>query len=138
MKKLIVFALVAFASFCSASLASAQARQLRGQIPFGFTAGSARLSAGEYQITYDISGLVTVRNLENGKSVKMLVGADQGVNDGACKLIFARYGDQYFLKQSRCSKANANFFVPGSRREHTAQEQASLNYEGEETFVAMK
>ncbi len=89
MKKLIVFALVIFAGICSGSLASAQEHQLRGQIPFDFTAGSARLSAGEYHITYDISGIVTFRNMEKGKTVTMLVGADRGVNDGTCKLIFA-------------------------------------------------
>jgi hypothetical protein len=136
MKKLIVFALVVFAGFCSGSSASAQDRQVRGQIPFGFTAGSARLSAGEYQITYEISGIVTLRNLEKGNSVKMLVSADRGVNDGTCKLIFSRYGGQYFLKQSRCSAAN--FFVPASGHERRAQEQASLNYDGEQTIVAMK
>jgi len=137
MRKLILFALVACAGFGSTRLASAQSHQLRGQIPFDFTAGSARLSAGEYRITYDISGLVTFRNVEKGSGAAMLVGADRGVNDGSCKLIFARYGNQYFLKQSRCSAANANFFVPGSRREHTAEEQASLNYDVEQTVVAM-
>ena len=138
MKKLIVFALVVFAGLGSASLASAQERQLRGQIPFGFTAGSARLSAGEYRITYDISGLVTFRNLTSGNSALTFVGADRGVKDGTCKLIFARYGDQYFLKQSQCDAANANFFIPASGREKRAQERAASNHDGEQTVVAMK
>lgn len=138
MKKLLVITLVAFAGICSGSLASAQAHQLRGQIPFDFTAGSARLSAGEYRVTYDISGLVTFRNLEKGNGATMFVGADQGVNDGTCKLVFARYGDQYFLKQSKCSVANANFFVPTSGRQKWAQEQAASKHDGEQTAVAMK
>jgi hypothetical protein len=63
MKKLIVFALVVLAGLGSASLASAQERQLRGQIPFGFIAGSARLPAGDYRLTYDMSGLLTLHNV---------------------------------------------------------------------------
>ena len=138
MRKLILFALVAFAGFGSASLVSAQSHQLRGQIPFDFTAGSARLSAGEYRITYDISGLVTFRNVEKGNGAAMLVGSDRPVNDGTCKLLFARHGSQYFLKQSRCGAANVNFFLPNSEREKKAQELAASNPDGEQTVVAMK
>jgi len=138
MKKLIVFAVAVFAGLGSASLVSAQERQLRGQIPFGFTAGSVRLSAGEYRITYDMSGLVTFRNVDNGDRAITFVDADQGVKDGSCKLVFARFGDQYFLKQSQCNAANANFFVPTSGLEKKALEQASITPDGELTVIAMK
>src|SRR4051794_10450733 len=100
MKKLIVLALLTFGGFCSGRLASAQARQVQGQIPFDFTAGSARLSAGDYRITYDRSGFVSFRNLTNGQNAMMFVGADEGTKDWSCKLTFALYGDQHFLKRS--------------------------------------
>jgi hypothetical protein len=138
MRKLIVFALLAFAGLGSASLASAQERQLRGQIPFGFTAGSARLSAGQYRITYDMSGLVTFRNIDNGDSAMTFVGADRGIKDGKCALIFAQYGDQYFLKQSQCNAVNANFFVPTSRLERKALEQAAVQVDSQQTVIAMR
>lgn len=138
MKKLIVFALALFAGLGSARFASAQERQLHGQIPFGFTAGSARLSAGEYRITYDLSGLVTFRNIDNGSAAMTFVGADRSVKDGTCKLIFAKYGDQYFLKQSRCDAVNANFFIPASGLEKRAMEQAAAKSAGELTVIAMK
>jgi hypothetical protein len=137
MKKLIVFALVVFAGLGSASRASAQERQLRGRIPFGFTAGTARLSAGQYRITYDMSGLVTFRNMDNGDRGITFVGADRGIKDGSCKLVFARYGDQYFLKQSQCDAVNANFFLPTSGLEKKALEQAALNHRSEQTVIAM-
>lgn len=137
MRKLILFALVAFAGLGSASLASAQERQLRGHIPFGFTAGSARLSAGQYRITYDMTGLVTFRNIDNGDTGVTFVGADRGVKDGGCKLVFARYGAQYFLKQSQCDAVNANFFLPTSGLEKRALEQASITPDGEPTIIAM-
>ena len=138
MKKLIVYALIAFAGLGYASLASAQERQLRGQIPFSFTAGSARLSAGKYRITYDLSGLVTFRNVDNGSAGITFVGADEGVKDGTCKLVFARYGDQYFLKQSQCNAVNASFFVPTSGLEKKASEQASITHDRSQTVIAMK
>ena len=137
MKKLIVFALVALAAIGSANFASAQERQLRGQIPFGFTVGSARLSAGEYRITYDMSGLVTFRNLDDGSAAMTLAGAGGGLKDGSCKLVFARYGDQHFLKQSQCDVINASFFVPISRLEKKAVERAAANHAGEQIVIAM-
>jgi hypothetical protein len=138
MRKPIVFALLAFAGLGSASLASAQERQLRGQIPFGFAAGSARLSAGQYRITYDMAGLVTFRNVDNDSTAMTFVGADRSVKDGTCKLVFARYGDQYFLKQSQCDVNNANFFIPTSELEKKALELASVKHDGQPTVVAMK
>ena len=138
MRKLIAFALVAFAGLCSASLVSAQAHQVQGQIPFNFTAGSLQLSAGQYRIGYDMSGLVTLRNVEKGKTVAMMAAPDYGVKLGTCKLIFARYGDQYFLKQSACSAAHVNFSVPASAIEKEAQERVVSNHDGARTVVAMK
>lgn len=137
MKELIVSALLVFAGLGSASLASAQERQLRGQIPFGFIAGSAQLSPGEYRITYDLSGLVTFRNVDNGDSGITFVGADHVDKDGKCALVFARHGDQYFLKQSRCNAVNASFFVPTSELEKKAMERAALNHHSEKTVIAM-
>ena len=138
MKKLIVLALLAFAGFSTGRLASAQTRQVQGQVPFDFTAGSARLSAGEYRITYDQSGLASFHNLTNGHTVLMFVGADRGVKDGSCKLIFSLYGDQHFLKQSVCSAANVNFFLPAYSREKLARERAAITEDDPQTIVAMK
>ena len=138
MKKLIVCVLAVFSALGSACMASAQARQLRGQIPFDFTAGSARLSAGQYHITYDLSGLVTFHNVDNGATAVTFVGADRGIKDRSCKLIFARYGEKYFLKQSRCNVASVDFFVPTSKLEKKAIERADLNRDGEAIIVAMK
>ena len=138
MRKLIAFALLAIAGSGSAHLASAQEHQIQGEIPFNFTAGSARLSAGEYRITYEHSGLVTFRNLDNGKSAFMFVQADRGGSDGSCKLVFAHYGDQYFLKQSACNAANANFVLPLSGREKAAVERADSQSGVDQTVVAMK
>jgi hypothetical protein len=138
MKKMIVLALAALAAISSGKFASAQGHQVQGQIPFDFNVGSARLSAGEYRISYDISGLVAFRNLENSKTVAILAGPDQPANDGRCKLVFARYGDRYFLRQSACGSANVNFFVPSSASERLAQEQASSTPDGTRVMLAMK
>src|SRR5215469_907518 len=138
MRKLIGFALLAIAGFCSANRLSAQEHVVQGQIPFDFTAGSARLSAGEYRISYEVSGLVRFHNLDHGNSVMMFVGTDPSVNDGACRLVFTRYEGQYFLKQSACGAANVNFSLPVSRREKQTQERAASHHSGEQTVVAMR
>ena len=66
------------------------------------------------------------------------VGAEESVNNGKCALIFARHGDQYFLKQSQCASANASFFIPTSGLEKKAVERAAANPEGELYVIAMK
>ena len=80
---------------------------------------------------------MTFRNVDNGDSAMTFVGADRGTKDGTCKLIFAHYGEQYFLKQSRCDAVNANFFVPTSGLEKKALEREALKHDGAQTIVAM-
>jgi hypothetical protein len=138
MKKLTAFALMVIATFGSARLASAQTPHVRAQIPFDFTAGSAQLPAGEYSLVYERTGLLTLLNIDNRNSATILAQAEPGGRDGNCKLIFARYGDQYFLKQSKCSAGNANYSLRRSSREERAIERASADDFGQRTVIASR
>ena len=83
-----------------AAAASAEGGGISARIPFAFTAGSTTMEPGAY----------TVSRLDGSPSVLLVRGAKQGVflmGSGAgatashepTRLVFHKYGSQYFLRQ---------------------------------------
>ncbi len=72
--------------------------RIRAEIPFDFMVGSKRLPKGEYLIeqTGD-NGAVTIRHAKKGKSVIFTVVRGKMTDKPKSKLVFHRYGEQYFL-----------------------------------------
>ena len=86
------------------AVVSAQAQGSRSEyadIPFDFKAGDKELPAGRYQVSQSTSGeAVTVRGVENSISVvKMTNHLVQLDPAKTSKLVFNRYGNQYFLSE---------------------------------------
>jgi hypothetical protein len=99
MKKQNLFPLLAVLLLAT-GLASAQLdrQAVKANIPFDFIAGSASMPAGEYRVTV-VSDLGTLSVI--GGSADMTLVNSHAVQANAAaattKLIFRRYGDQYFL-----------------------------------------
>lgn len=86
------------------AVVSAQAQGSRTEyadIPFDFKAGDKELPAGRYQVSQSTGGeAVTVRGVENSISVvKMTNHLVQLDPAKTSKLVFNRYGNQYFLSE---------------------------------------
>ncbi|HEX5082699.1 MAG TPA: hypothetical protein VFY40_11675 [Blastocatellia bacterium] len=101
MKKLIISMIVA-ASIGAASLASTLAApftvRIRAEIPFDFNVGKKKLPKGEYLIeSVGDSGTLAIRNADKGKSVVFNTIRSKPTDGNKAKLVFHRYGDQYFL-----------------------------------------
>jgi hypothetical protein len=101
MKKLIISLIVA-ASIGAASLVTSLAApftvRIRAEIPFDFNVGKKRLPKGEYVIeSLGDSGTLTIRNADKGKSVVFNTIRSKPTDGKKPKLVFNRYGDQYFL-----------------------------------------
>ena len=81
-------------------LASAQIGQqaVKARIPFDFTAGNKALPAGQYRVAA-ISALGTLSVIGGGSELAMVNSHAVQANAAltSTKLIFRRYGDQYFL-----------------------------------------
>ena len=80
--------------------ASAQSvKRLKAQVPFDFYVGDSLISAGDCtvaSVTSDGSGL----RISNGKEGEIILTnqASSSANDkGSPRLVFHKYGDQYFL-----------------------------------------
>lgn len=91
-------ALMAIATV-STTIAYAQSHVVQAKIPFAFHYGSQRMAAGIYQLEIQSSGHVI---LLRGRSASGFVLANPETATratGTGKLVFNRYGDQYFLHE---------------------------------------
>src|SRR6185503_5234129 len=75
----------------------AQSIMLKADIPFKFTVGDTQLPSGEYFVKKLHSGVIQVQG--KSSAFVMTTGGDGGNTSGGSKLVFNRYGDQYFLSR---------------------------------------
>ena len=85
-------------------LASVQAQapsRVEVKIPFEFSAGKTTLKPGVYTIRRMSGNLITLRNVENKSSVILNAPVNLSSTDieATERLVFNKYGDQYFLAQ---------------------------------------
>jgi hypothetical protein len=110
-------------------------RPSRAKIPFDFTIGKKTLKAGEYVIKAAGSGSVpellvfqdahgTPRAVVNGVRVEAVE------NNGKCRLLFTKYGNQYFLSQIWLSETESGAMVrKGPLERELAKEAGSKSQE---------
>jgi hypothetical protein len=85
------------AAMVSASQAFAQSKEMRVNVPFAFHNGSQRMPAGVYRVTIESSHLILLRG--SSKSGYVNTNPEIGKPAAKGKLVFQRYGDQYFLRE---------------------------------------
>ncbi len=102
-KKALAIASVVVLSMAVASVsARAQASfPLAANIPFDFVVGKQTLPAGEYRIEQPSSNSVLLIRSTDGHTSTIVMTMAALANDwqSESKLVFNRYGDQYFLSQ---------------------------------------
>jgi hypothetical protein len=120
MKHITVFAIAVclLSSFAIAGTASAQDHAARATVPFNFNVGDKWVPAGTYIITEDLKNPdeLFIRS-EDGKVVLLSLARNDDPRSGAGKLVFAKYGDQYFLHEVLCSVCGVNVAFPDSKHE---------------------
>ncbi len=107
------------ALFAAASLGAQVAQQIKVDVPFGFHVGPSILPAGQYTVCADAgSGLVQIRSADSKSAAMILshsVRSRATLDTG--KMIFHRYGDEYFLSQVWKPGSDLGRELPVSRRE---------------------
>ena len=90
----------ALGSVCLAAVSLLAQDSLNVTIPFDFTVGAKSFSAGDYTVRPAAPSVVTIRSVD-GRSAAMAMtfGVESTKTPGKPKLVFHRYGDQYFLSQ---------------------------------------
>ena len=91
----------------AAASATAQSRSpIKVQIPFDFYAGEARLAAGDYRVRFISENVLMLRSA-GGKSIIVSAPLTREGRNNAPRLVFHKYGDQYFLAQVWTLKAGS-------------------------------
>ncbi len=78
---------------------SAEAAEIKCNVPFSFTVNGKTLPAGTYRVSVEAAqGTLFVRG--SAQAALSLTGVIQSPKDTEAKLVFHKYGDQYILKQA--------------------------------------
>ena len=136
MKKIFAIGAVSLLVVAAALPVAAQTGQtdrLTANIPFEFTVAGKAMPAGDYEVwrTHN-SRAIVIRGLDNqGSAVSIVMeGSIQIPNPTAdTKLVFNRYGNQYFLHEVVNGYANQEYTLPELRAEREMAKTASLHQE---------
>ena len=120
--------LVLVGSMAVAAQAQTSGRtQLIANIPFQFNVGNKALPAGEYsvrQINPDSDHCVLQLRSKDGRAGAMVqMGSVIGKAQESAKLIFNRYGNQYFFAQAWVDGDNTGLQAPKTRAERNADRE---------------
>jgi hypothetical protein len=121
MKRTTVLAYLA-ATLISMGSACAHAQAPRFTVPFDFTVGNQVLPAGTYQVSYATQNTILIRSKDGRFHAVTTTLADDKESYGG-ELIFAKYGNQYFLHEVLCADVAMNVEIPKSRLEKQARIQ---------------
>jgi hypothetical protein len=138
MKRITAIALLAIANFAVAGTSFAQSRTVQAKVPFDFTVGNKLLPSGTYTIKEQSSGLIVIRNHDKAIGMMSLVNPDGNKAAGGGKLVFHKYGSQYFLSEILCDAAEMNVRVPASKTEKWVKLQEARIAPRSDTFVAAR
>lgn len=96
------------------------------EVPFQFVAANRVVPAGECKVqaqTMDGRTLI-IRNVEARKSLFATISEAESKQAAAnYTLVFARYGDQYFLTGIKLAGSNIEYRLPESRLQHELRAQ---------------
>src|ERR1700751_1969094 len=109
----------------------------RATVPFAFKVGAKQMPAGTYNLQNQVgSDVVIVSNVQTGTSA-LAMGQRESPSKQTNKLIFHRYGSQYFLTEILGSKGQAMVF-PATKQEKELQIAHAPTNTGNNIEIASK
>ena len=138
MKRIATLVLFTIVALVTAGGARAQAHSVRARVPFAFTAGNDPLPPGNYEITTSSSGVIEIRNRDNSVAVLTTTTYNSKELRNGAKLVFSRYGSQFFLSEILCAYAPLNVSLPSSNQEKRARQQKATITTPNAVFIAAK
>jgi hypothetical protein len=138
MKRITATALLAIANLAMAGTSFAQSKGVQANVPFDFTVANQVLPAGTYKIQTELDGLIVIKNHDKPISVLTLVDQDGTRSKNGGKLIFHKYGDQYFLSEILSDSASMNVKLHPSKAEKRVRLQQAMVNPSSEVFIASR
>ena len=113
----------------------AQSIMLKADIPFDFVVGEKRLPSGEYHVKSLYQGATEIRsNDARSTAIILTTGIQAGKISDVGKLVFNRYGDNYFLSRIWEPSSITGRQLPKSRLER----EVAVNFALGQTTVAAR
>jgi hypothetical protein len=110
----------------------------RANVPFAFKVGTTQMPAGTYNIQNELgTNLVLVRNVRTGTSV-VAMGLQEAPSEKTNKLIFHRYGSQYFLTEIVGEKGSQGMVFRATKQEKELQIAQAPTNTGNNIEIASK
>ena len=136
---LIIQSALGLSTLGAAARVLAQEPGIQATVPFEFTVSGKLLPADTYTITSSSPGVVMIQSADKHFSaITTASHGNQQSGDGS-KLVFDKYGDQYFLHRILCpSTASMNVDIPKSKLEKRVQRQEAMVNWGEPVLIAAK
>jgi hypothetical protein len=108
-----------FVAVVASTVIAQSSPRVRADIPFSFHAGSAVLPSGKCTISRPSStnGMVLVRSGDGKAAYVISNNKEQGNAAKNSRLVFRRYGDQYFLAQIWTKGESTGISFPVSKEE---------------------
>ena len=111
----------------------AQSIMLKADVPFNFVVGDTQLPSGEYHVKQLRPGVIQVQDkVTRSSAIVMTTGVQAGKTSDVGKLVFNRYGDNYFLSRIWEPSSIIGRQLPKSRLER----EVAVNFALGQTTVA--
>lgn len=136
MKRMIQLALLAAAGFMSVNSVPAQI-VASATIPFDFTVQHKTMPSGQYLVESLEHGTILLTSPDGKFHEISLVNSAEKVGKGS-KLVFHRYGDQYFLNEIQIGWNDYSMQLPVTKAEKQAQVNEATLPNDATAIVAMK
>jgi hypothetical protein len=125
------------AALISMGGARAHAQEPRFSIPFDFIVQSQVLPPGTYRVSHVAQNAILIETRDGRFHAMAAAFAADKQSDGVGNLIFAKYGNRYFLHEVLCGAVSINVEIPTSRLEKQARiQEAQLPHS--ETVAALR
>lgn len=138
MKRITAIALAFTATLITLGSALARAQTIEAKVPFAFVVRNDVLPAGTYRIRSVGTNLLQIETRDSRVSELSTTHFDESGPAGKNRLVFTKYGDQYFLRQILCESASINSALPASRLEKLAKLREARLRNAEQTVAAVR
>lgn len=115
-----------------------QAQMVEAKVPFDFHIQNKALPAGTYQISHASGNAILIRSLDWRFQAFAPTYATDPLLRGDGKLVFRKYGTQYFLREVLCSRGNINVAIPASKREKQVSVEEARLGSSNQTVAALR
>jgi hypothetical protein len=129
-KTLSMLMLLVVVALATAAVSAQSTRRVVATIPFGFTVGDKAMPAGSYSVQSVSIGSNILRITGTSKSTIRLTSSLHRLNGSNGKLVFHRYGNEYFLSEIWApGEADGQRLVKSNREKSMQREQLASNPE---------